>query len=207
MLRLFSIFLLSVGLFACMPLEPYQQRYFSNTQAGGGFARQFNPNPINANLRNYVEVEDNPFERSIIFKGVERTHDVPLFRTPNTYFIRSWVSRVSGGVHHQLYVTHYYRGGGWKFWRRANARGGQKLEFVNIDRSVLSCRGGCSYSEIFGIGIDDVILQENRLTGFQVQIGAKNGERKIISVTSDQIEAQLAKIDFVIEKSKSKAGS
>ena len=53
----------------------------------------------------------------------------------------------------------------------------------------------CSLLEMFGAMIDDAVLREKQHDGYRVKFYAQSGREKIITITPEQISAQLARIE------------
>ncbi|HEX6939978.1 MAG TPA: hypothetical protein VF158_11240 [Longimicrobiales bacterium] len=142
--------------------------------------------------RNVVEVQDSEFEPHVTFVGVEVPYDTSY--AANVHFLRSWLDKKTGALYHQLYVVNYYRGD-WRFWRSANNANAEPLDFVSIERDVVSCSGygSCLHSETFGISIPHDALLANR-DGYSLKVYAQSGRSMVLRITARQIAAQLEAI-------------
>ena len=145
-------------------------------------------------LRTEPVVEDDEFEKNATIKGVEKPIEGSKYKN---YLLRSWVSKDSGKVTNQLYVSYNYTSSDWRFYRNAKDENADVLDFIEIDRDV-NCSGSmyssqCTYFETFGITIPTEKLRDNK-EGYRVKISAKSGDDLIISITSDQIRKQLEAI-------------
>jgi hypothetical protein len=67
------------------------------------------------------------------------------------------------------------------------------LKFVPISRYQIACvgKGDCSYAEEFAAALPENELSENR-QGFSVTFTDRAGDTQTISVSGDQVAAQLA---------------
>lgn len=140
--------------------------------------------------RRTVAIEDSQFEPTITIRGTEQRFNGSAF---NDLFLRSWVAKSDGEVSHQIYVLDHYSGD-WKFWSRANSQDATPLEFTQISRDVGSCSAGCDFWESFGVTVADSTLRSHR-TGYAVKVYARSGDSMVLTVTGDQIAAQLAAVD------------
>lgn len=149
-------------------------------------------------LRDWVEVKDDQFEKLITFNGLEARHGEDSYGIAiNVFMIRSWLGKATMKSTHQIYLTDYYDGSGWKFWSRASDENATTLEVRDISRDVGSCSryGGCSHFETIGISVDDATLRTKQASGYKIKISSKSGNSKIIFVTPEQISAQIREID------------
>jgi len=180
----------ALSLLACAPQTQYSPTYNYQPQSG-------------PRISSSVVVQDTQFDKDITFIGIEDTHGPALMNiAPNTYKIRSWVNKETRAVTHQLYVTHYYDGN-WIFWNSASDQDAKSLQFSSISREVISCRGGCTYSEVFGAMISDRDLRQRKDSGYSVRFRARAGADKVIFISQRQISAQLIEVDAAIERLKS----
>lgn len=163
--------------------------------------------PSFSNLENIketskVKISGSEFDKYITFKGIEEHHEPDIYAldvakieenttfvvAANTFFIRSWLNKNTGGVEHQIYLTDYHTID-WNNWYSASDEKANELKLQDISHDV-DCTP-CKYTEIIGIDIPNNLMNENRNTGFRIKIRAKNGAEKIISVTPEQISTQL----------------
>lgn len=149
-----------------------------------------------AGLLTVPEVTGTQFEPSLTILGVQRP--VPDAKI-SYYYLRSFVTRNTREVVHQLYVSHYYWDE-WMFWESARGDDARELPFTGISSKVESCVGGagCSHTEIFGIAIDDALLRAKRGLGYSVKIYSRSGRTMVLAVTPEQIGKQLAAVDGVV---------
>jgi hypothetical protein len=144
--------------------------------------------------RSSVQIEETQFEPTVRVLGLTaRQNDSPQ----NVYYLRSWVAKKDGRVDHQLYVHDVYKGD-WKFWERANADDATALNVVSIDQHVGTCTGavGCELKETFGVDISESMLRSHP-NGFPVKVYAQRGGDMIITLSPQQISAQLAATDSI----------
>lgn len=96
------------------------------------------------------------------------------------FFLRSFVSKSTEVVSHQVYVHISYRGD-WRFYKSANKLGGNALDFLEIDRSVISCANttlsGCLLSESFGIGLSSGEFREASTFGLRFRSNTNFSDR------------------------------
>ncbi|MDP2201991.1 MAG: hypothetical protein Q8K07_08240 [Methylicorpusculum sp.] len=150
-----------------------------------------------------VKISESEFDKYITFKGIESKHEPDVYTldiakiekdtsfvvAANTFFIRSLLDKNTGVVvWHQIYLTDYHAID-WNNWYSASDEKANELKLQNISHEV-DC-SPCKYTEIVGITVPNNLINENRNTGFRIKLRAKSGEEKIISVTSEQISAQL----------------
>lgn len=148
-----------------------------------------------------VKVENTEFDKHIKVIGFTEKHGPDYGSVPvRLFFIRSWIDKKSFKVAHQIYISDYYEGRGWTFWNGASDQDANTLNFDSIDRSVGSCAGGggCQHFETFGVSVSDDYLRAKQETGFRIQIRAKSGETKVITIGPTQIRSQLATIDTLL---------
>jgi hypothetical protein len=148
------------------------------------------PPPL-PSFRATPQIDSSKFETSTKVNGVELP--ITMARAGSSYFIRSWVDKAKGGVEHQLYAFYAYSGD-WKFWNRANGEDANVLKFTEISHDVGSCYGGCSLYENFGVDLPDSLLRAHP-TGYQIKVYAKSGDSMILTVSPNQIAAQLRVVD------------
>lgn len=161
-------------------------------------ARQTTSVPVKEQAPRIVKVEDDQFSKLIKFVGIseEIKGENALFDS-YTFLLRSWISRDDSAVSHQLVVGNVYTSSGWRYWNRGNDQSANTLEYTNINKDVVSCRGrgGCVYSEEFGLKLDDAALRNAASRGMNIKIYSKSGDDRIIWITPEQITKQFAAID------------
>ncbi|MEG0082640.1 MAG: hypothetical protein RR775_12170 [Massilia sp.] len=126
---------------------------------------------------------------------------VTEYRTPSVVrelwggdiFIRGWKNDGETETKIQIYVIDNYAGE-WRFYNSAYDSNGNKLSFQSIDRSVLSCRRGCTYSEHLAINVSKKYLQDNGSDGIRFKISGKAGET-VKFVPAAFIKGFLSSID------------
>jgi hypothetical protein len=140
-----------------------------------------------------VAVREHLSGRYIALIGPAAQHDPPYLDTPETNFfcLRSFVDRQTGESVHQLYVAASYDAK--RDWDAARDGAGQALVFIPISRYEIACDGknNCSYAEEFAATIPENELRQN-LKGFSVTFTDRAGDTQTITVSADQIAAQLA---------------
>lgn len=78
---------------------------------------------------------------------------------------------------HQIYlsVTYY---GSWRFYRSATMEGGRRLDFDNLDKSVVSCAlDECQVREVMTAAVGNTTLQKAKQTGLTVRFGTRYSNR------------------------------
>lgn len=90
------------------------------------------------------------------------------------YLIRSWIDPRSPALHNRFQIQVSAYTNGWKFLEQAYANG-KPLDTLVIDRSVISCSGGCSMSEIVGINLTKADVEQFAVSGLSFQISGQRG--------------------------------
>jgi hypothetical protein len=119
--------------------------------------------------------EDTTFDSSAKFTG-------PTVRGEPTWLVRAWRDRQTGIVSRQLYVTHYYFGSGWRFYRTASFEGGEQAQATRIDSSPRCTRNLCSYTEIVGVSLPPAQWAKALQSGLTVRINAQSGDRSFVTI-------------------------
>lgn len=90
------------------------------------------------------------------------------------YMLRSWVAPKNPAMNDrfQIQASAYVRG--WQFFEQAYADG-KALDTVVIDRSVISCHGGCSMTETIGINLTKADVEKYAQSGLSFQVSGKRG--------------------------------
>jgi hypothetical protein len=129
--------------------------------------------------------------------GTRAQHAPPFLGVPETnfYCLRSFLDRQTGETRHQLYVSDSYSGPE-RHWDAARDGAGHVLRFLEVNRHQITCDGGCSYVEEFAADIPESELRTNP-DGLKVTFGAQSGADKTITISGNQITAQLAAVDAV----------
>jgi hypothetical protein len=142
-----------------------------------------------------VAVREHLSGRFIALIGVKAQHAPPYLDTPGTnfYCLRSFVDRKNRETADQLYVSDSYDGPE-RNWDGAHDGAGRPLIFVPITRDKIACKGDCSYVEEFAADLPESKLRANP-QGFAVTFSDPAGDEKSITVSADQIAAQLAAVD------------
>ena len=144
------------------------------------------------------KIQDDKFSKMMSVSGWPESY-IKMFGTTRFWNLRSWINKQTLEVKHQLVVSIHYSGD-WKFYEGASDDGANELKFTMIDRNAASCGGfsGCNLTEDVGAEVDDGLLRERALTGFQVKFVAKSGDSLIIDVTPAQIQSELLTINQVL---------
>jgi hypothetical protein len=142
-----------------------------------------------------VQVEDDQFSASATFLGPSEDTN-PLSTDSKAWRLRSWVDKKTLKATHQLYVDVVYKGE-WRMYETAADDSATAHEVLTIDRSVISCRYGCTMSETVGVDLTNEFLRAHR-SGFAVKVSAHSGDSVILAVSSNQVELQLAAVDAYI---------
>jgi hypothetical protein len=140
-----------------------------------------------------VSVREHLSGRYLALIGPKVQHDPPYLDTPETnYFcLRSLIDRQTGETANQLYVTASYDTE--RDWSAAHDGTGQALEFIPISRYPIACdkKDSCSYAEEFAANIPLGELRAGS-NGFSVTFTDAAGDAQAISVSGEQVAAQLA---------------
>ncbi len=141
-----------------------------------------------------VAVRQRQSGRFVELVGERAQHAPPYLGIPDTnfYCLRSFVDRKTGDTADQLYVADSYDGAE-RDWDAAHDADGRRLRFFPVSRDEISCAGGCSYTEEFAADIPERELRASP-QGFAVTFTDRAGDRKTISVSAEQIAAQLAAV-------------
>jgi hypothetical protein len=154
-----------------------------------------------------VEARQHLSGRFIALIGPKAQHAPRYLDTPGTnfYCLRSFVDRKTGETAHQLYVSDSYEGTE-RDWDAAHDSTGAALVFIPISRDKIACDDGCSYAEEFAANIPEGELRGHP-TGLAVTFTDHAGGEKTITVSADQIAAQLAAVDAQQNAARSPAAS
>jgi hypothetical protein len=141
-----------------------------------------------------IRIHDDQFDDSATILGKEMS-EIPFGGVAKLWYIRSFVDKKTGAVGHQLYIWTRYSGD-WHFYQAGADDQAHKLPFVQIDRHVNDCHEyDCSFTEIFGLMLQDQTLRRQAVSGFAVKVWAKDGTTIILPVEPGQIEPQLEAVD------------
>jgi hypothetical protein len=173
--------LIGAALTACAPFAP-------PTAPSGSTA-------ISPGVASAVAVREHLTGRFIALIGPKAQHAPPYLGTSGTnfYCLRSFIDRNTGETADQLYISDSYDGIE-RNWDGAHDGAGRALVFVPISRDKIACDGGCSYTEEFAADIpeDELRASPQRLA---VTFTDHAGDEKSITVSAEQIAAQLAALD------------
>jgi hypothetical protein len=120
----------------------------------------------------------------------------PYGGTYRRWFLRSFVNKKTHTVATQLYVEANYVGGRRSYSIAADDTG-RYLSVDQLASDVGTCfgRGVCSLDETVAIQVDDAQLRSHAQQGYAVRLSAKSGERLIITIEPQQIQAQLSALE------------
>jgi hypothetical protein len=139
------------------------------------------------------QVTTDQFSKDITILGPS-DYENPFGGTFRSWRIRSTVDKQTGAATSQLYVElHYYWA--WRFYESAATDHAEPLQVTPIDRQVEDCSGMCSYREVIGIALDEAMMRARVATGMQIKISAHSGDSIIITLSAEQIAAQLGALD------------
>jgi hypothetical protein len=140
-----------------------------------------------------VAVREHLSGRYIALIGPKAQHDPPYLDMPETNFfcLRSFIDRQTGASAHQLYVVASYDAK--RDWDAAHDGAGQALTFIPISRYKIACVGddNCSYAEEFAARMSESELRQSP-GGLSVTFTDRAGDTETITLSADQIAAQLA---------------
>ncbi len=182
--RVFLAAFFVAALTACAPLAP------PTAPSGSAAAR-----PGAAGDATAVVVREHLSGRFVALIGPKAQHAPPYLGTPGTnfYCLRSFIDRTTGESADQLYVSDSYDGAE-RDWEAARDSEGRSLAFIPISRNKIGCDDGCSYAEEFAADVPESELRASP-KGLAVTFTSHAAEEKTISVSADQIAAQLAALD------------
>jgi hypothetical protein len=146
--------------------------------------------------------------RFVVLIGLKAQHAPPYLGTSGTnfYCLRSFIDRRTGESVDQLYVSDSYDGTE-RSWDAARDAAGRPLVFIPISRDKIICdASGCSYAEEFAADIPAAELRASP-QGFAADFTDRAGDRKTITLSADQIAAQLAAVDAQLKAMPSAAAS
>jgi hypothetical protein len=115
-----------------------------------------------------TKVEHDEYKKTTSFTGANASQY-------NTLLIRGWRDDKTKTARFQIYADSFYAGQ-WRFYNDAYDSDGNRLEFTSIDRKVVSCRGGCTYTETVGLTVSRKYLEEHQETGIRFKVSGKAGE-------------------------------
>lgn len=140
-----------------------------------------------------VSVREHLSGRWLALIGPKAELAPPYLGIPDTnfYCLRSFIDRQNGESADQLYVAASYDSK--RNWNAARDGAGRVLQFVPISRHPIACdgQGACSYAEEFAADLPPDELHANH-DGFAVTFIDRAGERSTITVSKDQVAAQIA---------------
>ena len=135
------------------------------------------------------KIEDDKFSSQITLIG-ETLYVNPYGGLFRAWKIRSWVTKTTKQIEHQLYVETSYIGE-WKHFNAAADDHANALPVHIISSSVGNCMGGCSLYETVGIDLSQTLLEANRDSGFEIKLSAQDGSSVILAISKQQVIGQL----------------
>lgn len=186
MFKVVGSMVLALALAGCVT----QQRYQPTTSSVHISSPQKCP------FRTGVKVEDSNFEPVASILGVEMlvANYIGYNCGESRALVRSFIDKKSGVTTHQLYVSMYYKSD-WRFYNRATNERGEAVEFLEINRDVVTCASSpCLLSEVFGIKISEKELRTAQ-GPIKFQASSKSGHKQIITVTQGAIMQQIEAVD------------
>jgi hypothetical protein len=141
--------------------------------AGCGAAPQRPSTPVDVAAQ--TRKEDTAFDSAAKFVG-------PTVRGDPTWMVRAWRDRQTGVVVRQLYVSLYYHGSGWRFYRTASFEGGEQATATRIDSYPTCSRRSCSYTETVGIALPPAQWAKALQTGLTVRVNAQSGDHSFVNI-------------------------
>ncbi|MCA8908003.1 MAG: KilA-N domain-containing protein [Rhodospirillaceae bacterium] len=154
--------------------------------------------PPQYTTRQNVEVTDSNFEQVVTFAGIEAVefNDTVQGVPDDRYWLSSLVERNTGLAAHRVILLETYVDD-WRFYNRATDDQAVNLDFVLVERGVLSCSGRsphCHHFEVVSAVLPDGYLR-SRQSGFSVQFASRTGDRLVVDIAPAMISAQLAAVD------------
>jgi hypothetical protein len=120
--------------------------------------------------------------------------------------LRSFVSKHDGTTVHQLYVTVNYSSSASRKhfdWASDNTATPLTVKAIaseydyNCSRNPFS--DGCDYSEEIGINLTTEALRAHGSSGYPIKFSAKSGDSFVLTISSNQIAAQLNTMERCLE--------
>ncbi len=147
-----------------------------------------------------VEIIDDPYDSVVFFEG-DWTGTTTMEESGMegvSIRLRSYIDKDSLETTHEIfYFIHYVSqlNNDWRNYDRAFALGGEELAIQPVDDELL-CNGfNCGYREFYVLPLDRETLERSIEDGFSFQIRSRREKRKVVIVTSQQIETQLSAVD------------
>ncbi|MGJ8686329.1 MAG: hypothetical protein ACSHWQ_02535, partial [Spongiibacteraceae bacterium] len=136
------------------------------------------------------------------FKGTTATKSPHILLKANSdkheHMLRSFFF-MSGNETHQLYLTVTYKND-WRFYRAAYMKGGVQLDFQSIDRDVLYCYGGCTYTESMTAALTSAQLYKAAESGLVIQFSSKvQGGNSVVSLSPAYVQGYLQAIAHLLK--------
>jgi PDZ domain len=142
-------------------------------------------------------VESDEFSPLMKINGIVESEN-PLGGMFKTRRLRSFVGKFDGATKHQLYVTvDYFSSTRRKRFNEASDGSTTPLHVMPIASefeagcSRILFDYGCNYSEDIGIEVTETTLRAHAAGGYPIKISAKSGDSFVITISPNQIAAQL----------------
>ncbi|MFZ0496728.1 MAG: hypothetical protein WBD78_04245 [Methylocella sp.] len=136
-------------------------------------------------------VESDEFSNIMKINGVVESEN-PFGGIFRSWSLRSFVSKLDGSTTHQLYVSiDYPSEPGRKVFDSASDDTATPLTVTQIY--------GNDNSEDAAIEVTTAVLRAHALTGYRVKISAESGDSFILTISSNQIAAQLDTMEKCLE--------
>lgn len=140
-------------------------------------------------IAKFVGVGRDDFKKLTTYRGPELTEGFLYIK--KTVFLRAWKDDRTSAIQYQIYAIDGYRGD-WHFYDHAYDSSGNKMEFVPIDRQVVTCDGNwCWFQEEFGLNVSRNYLESHKASPIVFKSSGKGGEQTF-SLPATYVQAFLS---------------
>lgn len=92
------------------------------------------------------------------------------------------ISKEDGSIKYYIHYFEIYSADRWKSWTLASTDKSESLPVTQLTSEVISCRGGCSYSEQISIDIPNAIAERSGGDELRIQLRSRSASTFIFSV-------------------------
>lgn len=92
------------------------------------------------------------------------------------------INKEDGSIKYYVHYFEIYSADSWKYWTLASTNKSESLPVTKLTSEVISCRGGCVYSEQISIEISKAIAERSGGDELRIQLRSKSANTFVFSV-------------------------
>lgn len=139
-----------------------------------------NPETVTANF-NSVRRDTSEFTKFVKLQAPSETSQTG-FGSRKEWTPSALISKQTGEISYYIHYYEIYSASTWKFLSLASTDSSDYLKVTRLNSNVISCRGGCTYSEEVSIDLPPSLIAQSLEKPLRIQIQGKNADRYVFAI-------------------------